>query len=189
MLSYPFILEPTLSLRQHIVLWGGGHWLLFALIAACGYLLLSSPARFEMNERTDAPAALAPTWLALGRWAFLAAVPSGLLVAVTAYIFTDIAATPLLWVIPLSLYLLTWVLVFQSRPFLPHRWMLAAQPFAIAAIIALPAYNDTDLLPLNLAVHLIAFSVIAMASHGELARQRPPAKHLRRSTWRCPRVA
>ena len=54
------------------------------------------------------------------RWIFLAAVPSGLLIAVTAHISTDVAAAPLLWVLPLSLYLLTWVLVFQSRPLLPH---------------------------------------------------------------------
>ncbi len=178
LLSYPFILEPTLSLRQHILLWGGGYWLLFALILACGYLLLRSPARFEITGRADAPAAPAPRWLTLGRWALLAAVPSGLLVAVTAYISTDIAAVPLLWVMPLSLYLLTWVLVFQSRPLLPHRWMLAAQPFAIAGIVALLAYNDTDLQLLAVAAHLIAFFVIAMASHGELARQRPPPAHL-----------
>jgi hypothetical protein len=178
LLSYPFILEPTLSLRQHIVLWGAGYWLLFALIAACGWLLLRSPAPAVMTEHTDTPASPPPTWAALGRWAFLAAVPSGLLVAVTAYISTDIAAAPLLWVMPLSLYLLTWVLVFQSRPLLPHRWMLVAQPFAIVGIIALLADSDSNLLLLNLGAHLLAFFVIAMASHGELARQRPAAAHL-----------
>jgi hypothetical protein len=179
LLSYPFILEPTLSLRQHIVLWSGGYWLLFALIAGCGFLLLRSPSRFEMAERADAPTSPAPTWRALGRWAFIAMVPSGLLVAVTAYISTDIAAAPLLWVIPLSLYLLTWVLVFQSRPLLPHRWMLAAQPFAIAGIVVLLVYSESSLpLLLTLAGHLLAFFVIAMACHGELARQRPPAEHL-----------
>ncbi len=178
LLSYPFILEPTLSLRQHNLLWRGGYWLLFALIVACGYLLLRSPARAEMAERADAPAAPAPSWLTLGRWAFLAAVPCGLLVAVTAYISTDVAAAPLLWVMPLSLYLLTWVLVFQSRPLLPQRWMLAAQPFAIALIVALLAYSDNDLLLVTLGGNLFGFFVIAMASHGELARQRPPAAHL-----------
>ena len=170
LLSYPFILEPTLSLRQHNLLWSGGYWLLFALIAACGYLLLRSPALAEMAARADAPPSPVPTWRSLGRWAFLAAVPSGLLIAVTVYISTDVAAAPLLWVMPLSLYLLTWVLVFQPRPLLPHRWMLAAQPFAIAGIVVLLVYSDTDLLLLNLAAHLIAFFVIAMASHGELAR-------------------
>ncbi len=177
LLSYPFLLEPNLSLRQHNLMWSGGYWLLFVLIAACGVLLLRSPARGDTAMSVAAPAP-APSWRTLGRWAFLAAVPSGLLVAVTAYISTDVAAAPLLWVIPLSLYLLTWVLVFQSRPLLPHRLMLALQPFAIAAIVALIAYNDTDMQVLALAGHLIAFFIIAMASHGELARQRPPAQYL-----------
>jgi len=178
LLSYPFILEPALSLRQHILLWSGGYWLLFALIAVCGFVLLRSPARFESVARADAPASPSPTWLAIGRWAFIALVPSGLLVAVTAYISTDIAAAPLLWVIPLSLYLLTWVLVFQPRPLLPHRWMLAAQPFAIAGIVVLLVFSDTNLTLLSLGGHLLCFFVIAMACHGELARQRPPAEHL-----------
>jgi hypothetical protein len=177
LLSYPFILEPALSLREHIRLWSGGYWLLFALIAVCGVLLLRSSAGAGQAARAHAPPA-APTWLALGRWAFLAAVPSGLLVAVTAYISTDIAAAPLLWVIPLSLYLLTFVLVFQPRPFLPHRWVLMAQPFAIAAIVALLPFSDNDYLALDLGAHLLAFFIIAMASHGELARQRPAPDHL-----------
>ncbi len=178
LLSYPFVLEPTLSLRQHIGLWSGGFWLLFALIVACGYLLLRSPARADVAASAEAPASPAPSWLTLTRWGFLAAVPSGLLVAVTAYISTDIAAAPLLWVVPLSLYLLTFVLVFQSRPLLPHRWMLRLQPFAIAGIVALLPFNDTDYLLFDLGAHLLAFFIIAMASHGELARQRPPPQHL-----------
>ncbi|MGA8653820.1 MAG: fused MFS/spermidine synthase, partial [Xanthobacteraceae bacterium] len=178
LLSYPFVLEPTLSLRQHIGLWSGGFWLLFALIVACGYLLLRSPARADVAAFAEAPASPAPSWLTLTRWGFLAAVPSGLLVAVTAYISTDIAAAPLLWVVPLSLYLLTFVLVFQSRPLLPHRWMLRLQPFAIAGIVALLPFNDTDYLLFDLGAHLLAFFIIAMASHGELARQRPPPQHL-----------
>jgi hypothetical protein len=178
LLSYPFILEPALSLRQHIRLWSGGYWLLFALIAVCGVLLLRSSAGAGVAARDDAPATPAPSWRTLGRWAFLAAIPSGLLVAVTAYISTDIAAAPLLWVIPLSLYLLTFVLVFQSRPLVPHRFMLIAQPFAIAGIVALLPFSDTDYLFLNLGAHLLAFFIIAMASHGELARQRPAPDHL-----------
>jgi hypothetical protein len=176
LLSYPLILEPNLSLHQHDLLWSGVYGLLFALIAACGYALLRSPLRAEASGIADATPA--PDWRTFGRWAFLAAVPSGLLVAVTAYISTDVAAAPLLWVIPLSLYLLTWVLVFQPRPLLPHRWMLLAQPFAIAGIIALLAFGTSDMLLLNLAGHLLGFFVIAMASHGELARQRPPPEHL-----------
>ena len=112
------------------------------------------------------------------RWIFLAAVPSGLLIAVTAHISTDVAAAPLLWVLPLSLYLLTWVLVFQSRPLLPHKWMLMLQPLAIAGVIVLLAVGGEQNLLLTLGGHQLCFFVIAMACHGELARTRPAAKYL-----------
>ncbi len=126
LLSYPVLLEPMFTLRTQNLIWTGGYGLLIVLIAACGVLLLRSPASAAVDtlaEDTDAPA---PAWSLRARWIFLAAVPSGLLIAVTAHISTDVAAAPLLWVLPLSLYLLTWVLVFQSRPLLPHKWMLMA---------------------------------------------------------------
>ncbi len=125
------------TLRTQNLIWTGGYGLLIVLIAACGALLLRSPALGVVDaqvEETDAPP---PSWMLRARWIFLAAVPSGLLIAVTAHISTDVAAAPLLWVLPLSLYLLTWVLVFQSRPLLPHQWMLLAQPLAIAGVVML----------------------------------------------------
>jgi len=123
----------------------------------------------------DAPA---PTWTMRLRWIFLAAVPSGLLIAVTAHISTDVAAAPLLWVLPLSLYLLTWVLVFQSRPLLPHHLMLSLQPFAIAGVMVLLAFGGEQNLLLTLGGHQLCFFIIAMACHGELARTRPAASYL-----------
>ena len=126
-------------------------------------------------EDVDAPA---PPWMLRARWIFLAAVPSGLLIAVTAHISTDVAAAPLLWVLPLSLYLLTWVLVFQSRPLLPHKWVLLLQPLAIAGVIALLAFGGEQNLLLTLGGHQLCFFIIAMACHGELARTRPAAKYL-----------
>ena len=105
-------------------------------------------------------------------------MPSGLLIAVTAHISTDVAAAPLLWVLPLSLYLLTWVVVFQSRPLLPHKWMLMLQPVAIAGVIFLLAFGGEQNLLLTLGGHQLCFFVIAMACHGELARTRPAAKYL-----------
>jgi len=81
-------------------------------------------------------------------------------------------------VLPLSLYLLTWVLVFQSRPLLPHKWMLMAQPLAITGVILLLAVGGEQNLLLTLGGHQVCFFVIAMACHGELARTRPAAKYL-----------
>jgi hypothetical protein len=179
LLSYPVLLEPMFTLRTQNLIWTGGYGLLIVLIASCGVLLLRSPANAgALNmpaEDTDAPA---PSWILRARWIFLAAVPSGLLIAVTAHISTDVAAAPLLWVLPLSLYLLTWVLVFQSRPLLPHKWMLRAQPLAIAGVVILLAVGGEQNLLLTLGGHQLGFFVIAMACHGELARTRPPAKYL-----------
>ncbi|WP_298110397.1 fused MFS/spermidine synthase [Bradyrhizobium sp.] len=177
LLSYPFVFEPIFTLRMQNLLWTGGYGLLIALIAACGLLLWRSPAL--VPDRVVAESEVPPPSLATrARWVFLAAVPSGLLIAVTAHISTDVAAAPLLWVLPLSLYLLTWVLVFQTRPLLPHKWMLRAQPVAIAGVIVLLAVGGEQNLLLTLGGHQLGFFVIAMACHGELARTRPPARYL-----------
>src|SRR5579871_3030536 len=137
LLSYPVLLEPMFTLHTQDVMWTWGYGLLIVLIAACGVLLLRSPALAEADMQTEETTEPPPAWALRARWIFLAAVPSGLLIAVTAHISTDVAAAPLLWVLPLSLYLLTWVLVFQSRPLLPHRLMLLLQPLAIAGVVVL----------------------------------------------------
>jgi uncharacterized membrane protein len=178
LLSYPVLLEPVLSLRMQNLLWTCGYGLLIVLIAGCGVVLLRASPYQMLESATGGAAVPATDRASRGRWVFLAAVPSGLLIAVTAHISTDVAAAPLLWVLPLSVYLLTWVLVFQARPLLPHRWMLQLQPLAIACIIVLLAGGSERNLFVLLGGHLFCFFVIAMACHGELARTRPPAQHL-----------
>jgi hypothetical protein len=178
LLSYPVLLEPMFTLHAQDLMWTAGYGLLIVLIAGCGVLLLRSPALVEADMRTEETAAPPPSWALRARWIFLAAVPSGLLIAVTAHISTDVAAAPLLWVLPLSLYLLTWVLVFQSRPLLPHKWMLMVQPLAIAGVVMLLAVGGEQNLLLTVGGHQLCFFLIAMACHGELARTRPAAKYL-----------
>src|SRR5436305_11033785 len=179
LLSYPVLLEPMFTLHTQNLIWTGGYGLLIVLIAACALLLLGSPASVVVAVDAPAEHSMAPPpWLLRARWIFLASVPSGLLIAVTAHISTDVAAAPLLWVLPLSLYLLTWVLVFQSRPLLPHKWILRLQPLALAGVIVLLAVGGEQNLLLTLGGHQLCFFVIAMACHGELARTRPAAKYL-----------
>jgi hypothetical protein len=178
LLSYPVLLEPMFTLRTQNLIWTGVYGLLILLIGGCGVLLLRSPASAAVDVLADDVDAPPPAGILRARWIFLAAVPSGLLIAVTAHISTDVAAAPLLWVLPLSLYLLTWVLVFQSRPLLPHKWMLMAQPLAIAGGVVLLAVGGEQNLLATLGGHLLCFFIIAMACHGELARTRPAAKYL-----------
>ncbi|HEY7382520.1 MAG TPA: fused MFS/spermidine synthase [Beijerinckiaceae bacterium] len=178
LLSYPFLIEPLLPLQAQLSLWSAGFYLLVALIAACGFVLVKAAQPHAVADRAASEAARPPTWRDTALWVFLAAVPSGLLVAVTAHISTDVAAAPLLWVVPLSLYLLTWILVFQTRPLLPHRWVMRLHPLAIVALVVVFARGWDQDLTVTLLVHLVAFFVIAMACHGELARRRPHPAYL-----------
>ena len=177
LLSYPVLFEPIFTLHAQNRIWSIGFAVLIVLIAACGLLMLRVPARMARKTKRSRSEPK-PGWPTIGRWVFIAAVPSGLLVAVTAYISTDVAAAPLLWVIPLSLYLLTWIIVFQRWPSIPQQIALRLQPFAIAGIVVLSLFTVRIGLFVSLAAHLIAFFVIALACHGELARTRPAARYL-----------
>ncbi|MGD9906542.1 MAG: spermidine synthase [Vicinamibacterales bacterium] len=122
--------------------------------------------------------AVAPTvaWIDRLRWLALAFVPSSLLLGVTTHISTDVAAVPLLWVVPLALYLLTFTAAFASPPPLSRRWPARlVAPAIAAAVIALVLGVDWRA---GLAVHLAAFAVIATAFHRELADRRPMAADL-----------
>jgi hypothetical protein len=177
-LSYPVLLEPMFLLRTQNLMWTAGYAVLIVLIGVCGFLMLKAPAGADNLFKSSAEPAPPPTWSVWLRWVFLAAVPSGLLVAVTSHISTDVAAAPLLWVLPLSLYLLTWVLVFQQKPLIPHSAIMAVQPLAIAAIVIVLSIGQSRSLVVLLTAHLMCFFLIAMACHGELARTRPAAEHL-----------
>jgi hypothetical protein len=116
------------------------------------------------------------------RWIGLAAAPSSLMLGVTTYFTTDVAAVAFLWVLPLALYLLTFILVFARRPVVwterPHRLVLALQPIFVLFLVfkmigKWPAPPAIDFL-----LHLAAFFSTALLCHGELARDRPHARHL-----------
>jgi protein-L-isoaspartate O-methyltransferase len=100
------------------------------------------------------------------------------LIAVTAHISTDVAAVPLLWVLPLALYLLTFVIVFQRRPLIPHWLAVALQPLFILALVAAVIFDPLKTIIGIIGLHCAVFFVNALVCHGELARRRPAARHL-----------
>ena len=122
------------------------------------------------------------TWWLRGRWLLLSLAPSALLLGVTLHIGTDLAAAPFLWVAPLALYLLTFVLVFARRPLFSHAWMLRLQvvavTLAVLAVIWPNAGGPPASVPVLFGVHLTALFFSAMACHGELARLRPAPSRL-----------
>jgi hypothetical protein len=177
LILYPTVIEPFIRLGDQTRLWSAGFYALITLIALCGALLWRSnqavAPKSGSADRTDPP-----SWTDAGIWAAVAAVPAGLLVAVTAHISTDVAAVPLLWVLPLSLYLLTFVIVFQSRPILPHRLVVAVQPVFILGLLIQIIYEPAKSIMLSVGIHLACFFMVALVCHGELARRRPPAYNL-----------
>lgn len=177
LIAYPFVVEPLLPLAMQTKAWAWGFAVLLAGIAGCAGLAIGT-------GRMDAPAsatAVSPgsvTYPQRFGWVALAFVPSGLLVAVTAHISADIAAVPLLWVVPLALFLLTFVIVFQRRPILPHRWMLHLQiVLLLGMLVAIPFHSPAGW-GISLALHLGLFFATAMVAHGELVKRRPDASRL-----------
>jgi hypothetical protein len=115
------------------------------------------------------------------RWIGLTFVPSSLMLGVTAFVTTDITPIPLLWVIPLSLYLFSFVIVFspsQRMPDLVHKAMVAALPVMMALLAVTQLTDMRDPYWLLILLHLLGFFVVAMVLHGEVARDRPAARHL-----------
>src|SRR5712691_1538916 len=115
LISYPLAVEPLVRLGDQAKLWSLSFYVLIALIVGCGVLLWRSADHPPSAATVADGEALPPTWREAATWVALTAVPSGLLVAVTAHISTDVAAVPLLWVLPLALYLLTFIIVFQRQ--------------------------------------------------------------------------
>lgn len=130
-----------------------------------------------VDAADDAPAA-AVTLRERLIWIGLAFVPSSLLLGVTTFITTDLSPAPLLWVLPLALYLLSFTFVFASRPPIPHAWMVAIHPSAIAIAVLLLTAGYVKKPGVAVPMHLLALFIIAMAAHGELARRRPHVRYL-----------
>jgi hypothetical protein len=175
LIAYPTVIEPLVRLGDQTWLWSIGFFVLIALIAGCGALLWRMPAHSPDAGDT---AAARPTWRDTIAWVALAALPSGLLVAVTAHISTDVGAAPLLWVIPLALYLLTFVIAFARRPPIPHRIVVVVQPLCVFALVVVQMFPPFDTIFITAAVHFFVFFVCALMCHGELARRRPAPRHL-----------
>jgi hypothetical protein len=185
LLSYPLLIEPRLRLSEQSLLWAGSYMLLLLLIVACAAFVWSTPATANRAPHSDADAQPATphaplplTWRRRLHWVLLAAVPSSLMLSVTTYLSTNIVPIPLLWVIPLALYLLTFILVFSGRPLLPHTVMCRALPIVLLPLVIAICAQATQPISLLLLLHLLAFFVITMVCHGALAADRPPARQL-----------
>jgi spermidine synthase len=184
LLGYPFLLEPAFGLSELTHLWAYAYGLLVLAIAGSFFLMrgaqqggaAETASAVPASEPGAAPAA-APTLANRLLWVGLAFVPSALVTAYTVHITTDVASAPLLWVIPLAIYLLTFVLVFRDRPLIQRETLLFLHLVALAvALIALAQYtNSWFIVSLT---GLAVFVTTALLAHRTLYEARPAPVHL-----------
>jgi hypothetical protein len=181
LLAYPTLLEPYLTVVQQSWAWTASYLGLIVLTAWCGSLAWSAaapPVNVRARVHAATPKASPPSLGRRLRWIALALVPSSLLLGVTTYLTTDIASIPLLWVIPLALYLLSLILVFSRLPPIVHRVMVATMPALILLLVFSIVSEMRTRAGWSYALNLATLFVVSMACHGELARDRPPVEHL-----------
>lgn len=174
LLAYPLWFEREFDLHRQSELWSYGFFLLALLLGACALVSLST-------RGDEAPPTPESKPIELGqklRWIALAAVPSSLLMGVTTYLTTNVAAIPMLWVVPLALYLLTYILAFKSR-----RWGTSAGIGRWAALLLAPMtllilLESTDFFEIICLFHLGVFFLACLMCHSELAETAPPADRL-----------
>jgi len=177
LLAYPLIVEPTLRLRQQSAWWTIGYIAFIVFTLACAGVVWRRDGRTVVATAADLSAE-AIGWGRRLRWLALAFAPSSLLLAVTSYIATDVASVPLLWVGPLSIYLMTFVVAFSPSAERVRGLARRFMPLAVIVLTLALVAQMNQPLSYAIPVHLVTFAIVALFCHGELARDRPPAGHL-----------
>ncbi len=179
LLSYPFLIEPNIGLDNQKTYWAIAYVILCVLVLACAFALWKIHAAKDETTPTPDIADEPLTTSTKLYWLALAFVPSSLLLGLTNFISTDIASVPLLWIIPLTLYLLSFIIVFSKFGDKVHGLMVKLQPMVLLPFIAYSFINPA-ILPywVDLALHLSAFFLAVMVCHGELAKHRPHTQYL-----------
>jgi hypothetical protein len=186
LLAYPLLLEPLLLLHVQSRFWSFAYAGFIALIAACGLLDWwwrrggadrdddkSGGAAVQAQEGAE-PIAWSTRW----RWIALAFVPSSVMLGATSAITADVPAIPLFWVLPLAVYLGSFVLVFAKKLPISHQWVVKRLPFLLLAGLC-PTISQTRFtLAVLLLLYLSVLLGLALVFHGELARSRPAVQHL-----------
>lgn len=187
LLGFPLLFEPFMSLARQSAFWSAGYLLLALFILACGASALRARRREpsgegggasgleEIERESDAENLTLRRRL---RWILLAFVPSSLVLGATTYITTDVASAPLLWVVPLSLYLASFIVVFARRTALSWRTMARLLPGAGVLLALIYLSGATEPAWFLIFFHLAFLFVASTVCHGQLADDRPGASRL-----------
>lgn len=179
LLSYPFVVEPSLATDSQASLWS---WAFAVFAALCAWgamrMFLAAPIQTLMPSQADDSTATRPSWGLTAQWFGLAMTASILLLATTNQVCLDVAVVPFLWVLPLALYLLTFILCFDSE-----RWYSRRIYTIVAACLLLAAVNMIGLgshvsILLQIATFFAMMFSCCMVCHGELAAIKPHPRYL-----------
>jgi hypothetical protein len=177
LLSYPILIEPHFRLMEQSRLWAYGYMVFVLLVVVCAVTLWRAPRSQNSGESDTLPEGQptsVPAFSERLRWLALAFVPSSLMLGVTTVLTTEIPPIPLFWVLPLAIYLVSFILVFAKNPLVSHSEVAESIPLLIlASIIPLLLKAEWPLF-LEVALNLMMLFVVAVACHGELAKRRPP---------------
>src|SRR5262245_2573654 len=184
LLSYPFLVEPLLGLDTQVRLWAFGYALAAILVASCAALAWDAERSGTGIGIRNSGFGIRKPLFRVGssislerlRWAALAFVPASLTLSVTTYISTDIAAIPLVWILPLSLYLISIAAAF-ARPRIPRGTRLLLPVIVLAPFVCV-LIEATRPGVLQIPVHLGAFFFVSLACHQALASRRPARERL-----------
>jgi SAM-dependent methyltransferase len=178
LISYPFVLEPMFSLRMLSRMWSLGFLALILALALCFLQVRDRTGKAAAREHAWSDDGAAPTWGDRLAWTGLALVPAALLTAFTTHISTDVASAPLVWVLPLALYLLTFVLMFREPPLIARSLVLTLQPVAIAVAMLALAQTKHDSWFVTALTGVAAFFAAGLVAHRTLYEARPRARFL-----------
>lgn len=176
LLGYPFLIEPAMRLQSQSIMWSGAFAIGALFILGSG--ILASKQQEPERIKKDNDSGKRESRFQKLKWTLLAFTPSSLMMSATTFLSNEVAAVPLLWIVPLSLYLLTFIMVFARKRLLPEPIVSKTVPIAAIALVMLMATNATEPFLLLVIVHLTTFFILAYGCHARLADSRPKTDQL-----------
>jgi hypothetical protein len=176
LLAYPSVIEPLLGARAQASAWSVGYLAVAALIVACAASVKANVSQDPAGAGHTQQKSESPTWRRRLLWMFAAAVPSALTLGVTLHISTDVASAPMLWVVPLALYLATFVIAFARFGLRAAAWSRLLHPFSLALLMVSYFWSGNWLA--SVGGILVGFFFSALICHHRLAEARPAADRL-----------
>jgi hypothetical protein len=174
LLAFPLLLEPGLTMATMERAWSWGFGAFAAIVLALGVAVRRNPGPAVTSPEPAAPSRPRDRLAWLG----LSALPAALVLASTQHLTTDIASIPLLWIVPLALYLATYVVAFSRFGPRAMAWADKAMPAVLVLAVSLMVLELRGSILLQAVAHLAALTAVGLLCHGKLAARRPPASGL-----------